>query len=111
MPSRSRLTWTNGQQGPGAENERRFLELLRDHGLPKPTRVHYALPEDGVPVAEMDFLVGRVHVLVDGSIHHVRWVQEVDADKRDALRFEGYTLCEFDMSQPVESLQKLRDLL
>jgi hypothetical protein len=97
--------------GPGAGNEQRFLELLRDNGLPKPTRQHYALPEDGDPIAEIDFQIGRVHVLVDGSVHHVKWVQEVDAAKRDALHLEGYTLLEFDVRKPVEGIQRLKSLL
>ncbi|MBI3910936.1 MAG: DEAD/DEAH box helicase [Armatimonadetes bacterium] len=97
--------------GPGAENERHFLEMLRDHGLPRPTRAHYALPEDGPPIAEIDFQVGRVHVLVDGSVHHRKWVQEVDEAKRQALRDEGYTIFVFDMSHPMECLAELRSLL
>ncbi|HLL78797.1 MAG TPA: DUF1998 domain-containing protein, partial [Ktedonobacteraceae bacterium] len=97
--------------GSGAENEKRFLEILRDNGLPLPSRAHYGLPEEGIPIAEIDFQVGRVHVLVDGSIHHMRWVQETDTDKRDALRFEGYTILEFDMRELARSLQKLKELL
>jgi hypothetical protein len=97
--------------GPGADNEKRFLEILRDNGMPLPSRAHYGLPEEGPPIAEIDFQVGRVHVLVDGSIHHERWVHETDQEKRDALRFEGYTIREFDMRQPDESLQRLKDAM
>jgi hypothetical protein len=97
--------------GPGAENERRFLELLRDHGLPKPAQMHYALPADGPPVAEIDFKVGQVHVLVDGSVHHSRWVHEIDQVKRDALRWEGYTLLEFDPTNAEAGLAQLRAML
>jgi very-short-patch-repair endonuclease len=49
--------------------------------------------------------------LVDGSIHQVKWVQEVDADKRDALRFEGYTILDFDMRDTALSIQRLRESL
>ena len=97
--------------GDGARNERRFLEMLREEGLPRPTRLHYALPEGGPPIAEIDFQVGRVHVLVDGSVHHCRWTQETDQAKRNALRYEGYTLLEFDMDKADESLGRLKALL
>ena len=97
--------------GDGARNERRFLEMLRTEGLPRPTRLHYALPEGGPPIAEIDFQVGRVHVLVDGSVHHRRWTQENDQAKRNALRYEGYTLLEFDMDKADESLERLKGLL
>ena len=95
----------------GANNEVRFLELLRDNGLPLPSRHHYGLPEGGAPIAEIDFQVGNIHVLVDGSVHQVKWVQQVDAEKRNALRFEGYTILEFDMRAVAASLQRLRELL
>src|SRR5207244_1973245 len=36
--------------GPGTANERRFLELLRDNGLPLPSQMHYALPDRGAPI-------------------------------------------------------------
>jgi hypothetical protein len=70
----------------------KFLEAIREAGLPVPTRAHYALPETGIPVAEIDFKVGRVHVLVDGSVHAGRWVAETDDKKRTQLKFLGYTV-------------------
>jgi hypothetical protein len=104
-------TMIGNVSGAGANNERRFLELLRDNGLPIPSRHHYGLPEDGVPIAEIDYQVGTVHVLVDGSVHQVKWVQELDTEKREALRFEGYTVIEFSMSDTAHSLQRLRELM
>jgi hypothetical protein len=97
--------------GDGARNERLFLELICAEGLPKPSRLHYALPDNETPIAEIDFQVGRVHVLVDGSVHHQRWTSEIDQAKRNALRYEGYTLLEFDMNKPNESLDRLKALL
>ncbi|MBB6053896.1 DEAD/DEAH box helicase [Armatimonas rosea] len=97
--------------GSGAANERRFLQLLRDNGLPLPKRAHYALPEEGPPIAEIDFQVGSVHVLVDGSIHHQKWVAEKDEVKRRALRAEGYTLFVFEISDEEGSLQRLKERL
>jgi hypothetical protein len=96
--------------GPGSANERKFLELLRDNGLPLPHRHHYPLPEEGLAIAEMDFQVGKAHVLVDGGIHHQKWIAEVDAQKRAALRMEGYTIVTFDIADPVAGLQRVREV-
>ena len=97
--------------GPGSENEKKFLFLLRDNGFPLPDKVHYGIPYDGTPVAEVDFKVGRLHVFVDGSVHHAKWISEVDDIKREALRHGGYHVFEFDMDYPDRSLSKLKELL
>jgi hypothetical protein len=98
--------------GAGSDNERRFVELLRDNGLPIPSKQHYGLPETGAPILEIDFKVGRVHVLVDGGVHHDKWVHELDEEKRSAVRFEyGNTLFEFTMDNPAESLERLKSIL
>ena len=44
-------------------------------------------------------------------MHHRRWLHEVDGAKRDALRYEGYTLLEFDVDDTAGGLQRLRELL
>jgi hypothetical protein len=41
----------------------------------------------------------------------MKWVQVVDADKCDALKFEGDTILDYDLSDTAESLQRLRALL
>jgi hypothetical protein len=97
--------------GPGAANERKFLEMIRDQGLPLPSRSHYALPESGSPIAEIDFQVGRVHVLVDGSIHHQAWVSDVDSEKRRRLRLAGYTVHEVRTETMESDVVRLRELL
>jgi len=98
--------------GAGSDNERQFIEMLRDNGLPIPSKLHYALPETGSPILEIDFKVGRVHVLVDGSIHHDKWVHELDEEKRSAVSLEyGSTLFAFDMNDPQGSLEGLKSLL
>jgi very-short-patch-repair endonuclease len=56
----------------------------------------------------MDFQVGRVHVLVDGSVHHGKWVREVDHLKRQALHLEGYTIVEFDVEHPDDGIRRIR---
>lgn len=97
--------------GPGAENERQFLRLIRDGGIALPEKKHYGIPDEGIPVAEIDFKVGRLHVLVNGSVHHVKWISDLDNAKRDALQHDGYHIFAFDMDRPDESLAKLKEML
>lgn len=96
--------------GPGSDNERAFLELIREAGFPVPGKAHYALPDNGAPVAEIDFRVGRAHVLVDGSIHHTRYVQEIDTLKRQQLQDAGFQIIVVDMADPSSGLDRLRRL-
>lgn len=103
--------WIDACAGPGADNEKKFLGKLRDAGLPLPSRGHYGLPETGTPIAEMDYQVGRVHVLVDGSVHHNTWVAEVDADKRRRLRLGGYTIHAVRAEAMDEDIARLKELL
>jgi len=80
--------------------------------VPLATKRHYGLPETGTPTLEIDFKVDRIHVLVDGGVHHDKWVHEMDEEKRSAVRFEyGNTLFEFTMDDPVRSLGRLKSLL
>jgi superfamily II DNA or RNA helicase len=97
--------------GSGADNERQFLLILKEEGLPIPTRSHYGLPEEGHPFVEVDYKVGNVHVFVDGSIHHKKWISEIDSERRQALRDEGYQIVEFDISNISNSLLRLKDAL
>jgi len=103
--------WLDSCSGTGAANEQKFLTMLRDQGLPLPSRAHYALPESGSRVAEIDFQVGRVHVLVDGSVHHSAWVSDIDAEKRRRLRLAGYTIHEVRMESIEADIARLRELL
>jgi len=56
-------------------------------------------------------LDGRLHVLVDGSIHYEKWIREVDQQKRDRLADEGYQIFEFDMGNEDTALRRLRERL
>lgn len=103
--------WLERCVGPGAQNEIRFLETIRDNGLPLPSRAHYALPDTGAPIAEIDFQIGRVHVLVDGSVHQNTWVKDIDQEKRRRLRLAGYTIHEVRMDSFNEDIARLKELL
>ncbi|MGQ9455058.1 MAG: DUF1998 domain-containing protein [Armatimonadota bacterium] len=98
----------------GAANEKKFLQMIKEAGLPVPKKHHYPIPEDN-PIAEIDYMLvaGKniVHVLVDGSMHHNKWIKQIDQIRREAIRDAGYQIFEFDMSDPEESLRKLKELL
>jgi superfamily II DNA or RNA helicase len=100
---------------PGSENEKTFLELLRENGFPPPAKHHYPIPEETSPIAEIDYMIdtgkSRVHVLVDGSVHHDKWIHQIDENKRQGLRDAGYRIFEFDTSKPEESINKLKEFL
>jgi hypothetical protein len=104
-------TLIDSLHGHGADNEKRFLILLRDNGLPLPQKHHYPLPEQGAPITEIDFKVGSIHVLVDGSVHHNKWNQQIDNTVREALRMEGYSILEFDTDNETDGIQKLKEKL
>lgn len=90
----------NGLSGPGSENERAFLGALRDHGYPPPERCHFPITTgNGTVVLEVDFRVEGVNIFVDGSVHHQKWVSDMDAVKRQALRDEGIL---FEVFHPGE---------
>jgi hypothetical protein len=100
---------------PGSENEKTFLELLRENGFPPPAKHHYPIPEETSPIAEIDYMIdtgkSRVHVLVDGSVHHDKWIHQIDENKRQGLRDAGYRIFEFDVSKAAESIKKLKEFL
>lgn len=88
-----------------------FLELIREAGFPVPSHNHYPLPPDGHPIAEIDYRVGPAHVLVDGSVHHQAWVQQIDEAKRQALADLGYQVVVVDVDAPRAGLDRLRRLV
>jgi len=73
------------------ENERKALTCIRDSGLRLPHRLHHVIVADGEPILEADFFYEPLDVvLVHGSVHHLRYVQEMDEQKRNAVRRAGY---------------------
>jgi hypothetical protein len=97
--------------GAGAANERTLPDLIQDAGLALPVRHHYGLPEEGTPIVEIDFQVSNIHVLVDGSIHHSVWMQQINQSKRGSLRHEGYTVLAFHTQDTASGIQRHRALL
>lgn len=64
---------------------------IRDAGLRLPQRLHHVVTVDGEPVLEADLFYEPLDiVLVHGSVHHLRYIQEMDEHKRTAVRRAGY---------------------
>lgn len=101
---------TDSLSGPGSENEKHFLECLRERGYPPPEKHHFGITaRDGSIVLEVDFRVAGVNVLVDGTVHYNRWVAMMDAAKRDRLRDEGILFEVFRRGEEDAFFEKLRN--
>ena len=77
--------------------ERRFLELLRDAGLPRP-ECQVVFKDGSKVVARVDFLFRQAKLIVEvsGRKGHVTDAErQKDARRRNALQRAGYTVLEF----------------
>jgi len=75
--------------------ERRFLRLMREHGLPRP-HCQVAPPSRPGRRMRVDFLFGRVVVEVSGSLGHSSDAdRRHDAHRRNQLQQQGYLVMEF----------------
>jgi hypothetical protein len=73
------------------DNERSILRAIRAAGLRLPNRLHHVVSIDGAPTLEADLFYEPLDiVLVDGSIHHLKYVQDMDERKRQAVKAAGY---------------------
>ena len=77
----------------GSDLERQVLRAIRGRGLPLPDEAQKTLYDGDAPVAIADFYYEpRIVVLVDGSPHHLYYVQAADDWKRRRLRALGYRI-------------------
>lgn len=75
--------------------ERRFLALMRRHGLPRP-RCQVTMPSAPGRRMRVDFLFGRVVVEVSGRLGHVTETdRRRDLERRNAVQAQGFTVVEF----------------
>ena len=73
------------------DNERAILRAIREIGLRLPDMLHHVIYLDDAPVLEADLFYEPLDiVLIDGSIHHVKYVQEMDEQKRQTVKAAGY---------------------
>lgn len=91
--------------------EREVLEAIRDAGLRLPDEAQRTIYIDDIPVAEADFFYQpRIIVFVDGSPHHLDYVQAADEEKRSKLRNKGYYVAVIrpeSMDEDLETLSKI----
>ena len=83
--------------------ERRFLELVRQAGLPRP-RTQVVFRADGLHVARVDFLFGRdVVVEVSGQKGHASPAERArDAQRRNELQDLGLRVFEYTFADVTE---------
>jgi hypothetical protein len=73
--------------------ERQVLHAIHARGLPLPDEAQKVLYDGDEPVAIADFFyVPRIVVFVDGSPHHLDYVQAADDWKRRRLKARGYRI-------------------
>lgn len=93
--------------------ERKFLNLVRDAGLPLP-EAQYVLRDRGRPFARADFAypAQRLIVELDGYRYHsgkARW--ERDLDRRNRIQSLGWTVLNVTWGQLEQSPDKIVSLL
>ncbi len=82
--------------------ERRFLQLLRQHGLPRPS-CQVVFHSSGKFVARVDFAFGRLVVEVMGRLGHVSdRDRQRDTRRRNALTREGLEVVEFTTADVID---------
>ena len=82
--------------------ERRFLALVRRHGLPRPA-CQAVVHSSGEFVARVDFTFGRVVVEVMGRLGHVSdRDRQRDARRRNGLTQLGYVVIEFTTADVID---------
>ncbi|MEQ1935801.1 MAG: hypothetical protein ABL962_18245 [Fimbriimonadaceae bacterium] len=102
-------TLIDSLSGKGADNEKHFLTCLRDRGFLPPEKHHFAVSTgSGSIVLEVDYRVEGINVFVDGSIHHEKWISQMDAIKRNALRDEGILFDVFRVGEEETFFARLR---
>lgn len=75
--------------------ERRFLRLMRTHGLPRP-QCQVVMPSRSGQRMRVDFLFGRVVVEVSGRLGHSSDAdRRRDARRRNELQAQGFAVIEF----------------
>lgn len=88
--------------------ERQVLQAIHARGLPLPGEAQKVLYDGDEPVAIVDFVYApRIVVFVDGSPHHLDYVQAADDWKRKRLKARGYRIVVIrgeEMEQGLEDL-------
>ncbi|HMN14847.1 MAG TPA: DUF559 domain-containing protein, partial [Bellilinea sp.] len=89
------------------------LQRVVDKNMRLPDAAQQVINDrDGTPIAIADFFYQpRIVVFVDGSPHHLDYVQAADDRKRQALRRLGYRVVVVRGSAIDEDIQALNERL
>ena len=94
----------------GSGFERDILREIHRRGIPLPDAGQRTIYDGEEPIARTDLFYGpRTIVFVDGSPHHLDYVQAGDEGKRKRLKALGYTVVVFptDAEEWEEALSRL----
>jgi very-short-patch-repair endonuclease len=82
--------------------ERRFLRLVREHGLPRP-RTQVTFAATSTRAIRVDFLFGSVVVEVSGRLGHTSdRDRQKDARRRNQLQQDGFLVLEFTTADVID---------
>lgn len=88
------------------------MTAIRDAGLRLPDAVHKVISIDNEPVLEADFFYEpHIVVLVHGSVHQLRYVQDMDERKESKVKAAGYIVIIVDPEGLCDIRQKLGPFL
>ncbi|MFM2077323.1 MAG: hypothetical protein RJA49_1213 [Actinomycetota bacterium] len=91
--------------------ERRFLRIVRQAGLPRPV-CQVPFRDAAGRAIRVDFLFGTVVVEVSGRLGHVSDSdRRRDAQRRNALQQQGFTVLEFTTAEVIEEPDTVIDTL
>ncbi|MBC8509108.1 MAG: DUF1998 domain-containing protein, partial [Chloroflexi bacterium] len=90
--------------------EKSVLQEIKNNKIRLPDEAQKLIyDDDGVPIASADFFYEpKVIVFVDGSPHHLDYVQVGDTEKRKKLRALGFRSVVIQGSNIIDGLSKLR---
>lgn len=94
-------------------NKRFFLERVQAEHVRLPDEAQKTIfsPENN-PIALADFFCNpKTIVFVDGSVHHLDYVQDADNRKRNALKGLGYRIVVIKTDSINEGLSELKSKL
>lgn len=93
-------------------NERIVLEEIKNQGLRLPDDVHKIIFIDGSPILEADFYYSpNIVVLVDGSVHYLKYVKEMDDEKRKKIKSANYIVVVVKVETLKNNIEELKGYL
>ena len=86
--------WNSLYMACDSQLEKKFLDLLKQHGFQRPTHAQYLI-EEKYSKPDFYYQEGSVCVFIDGPPHDTPEQTEDDLKVRQKLVFDGYTVLVF----------------